>query len=242
MILFEHVSKHYGDKMVLNDISLMIEGEEFVTVIGPSGAGKTTSIKALIGAEKPGTGVILVDGYDITKMSPAVLQYYRRKIGIIFQDYKLLPQKTVYENVAYAMEVCGLNSAEIALRVPEVLEIVGLMEQKDHFPYQLSGGEGQRTAIARALVHNPKLLIADEPTGNLDPENTYAIISLLLKINSAGTTVIIASHDKEMVNLINKRVVSLKNGFMISDKKKGKYEMANKKISPPEFLELHIEN
>lgn len=244
MILFDCVSKQYGAKLVLNNVNLMIEGGEFVTIIGSSGAGKTTLINTLIGAEKIDGGSITVDGYEITSMTPAVLQFYRRKIGIIFQDYKLLPQKTVYENVAFAMEVCGCLNKEMAGRVPEVLDMVGLTAQRNQFPYQLSGGENQRTAIARALVHHPKLLIADEPTGNLDPENTRSIIELLLKINAGGTTVILASHDKEMVNYINRRVVHLEDGLILSDQKKAGYsvDIILESAQTAGVMELHIED
>lgn len=244
MILFDHVCKQYGSKLVLNDINLVIEGQEFVTIIGASGAGKTTLINTLIGAEKIDSGSITVDGYEISQMGPAVLQQYRRNVGMVFQDYKLLPKKTVYENVAFAMEVCGASQAEIDLRVPEVLEIVSLSEQKDQFPYQLSGGENQRTAIARALVHKPKLLLADEPTGNLDPDNTKAIIDLLLAINTEGTTVILASHDKEMVNYIERRVIHLKDGRICSDQKKTGYtiDLVINSVSPKaKVMELHID-
>lgn len=228
MIIFKDVLKKFGKHTVLDNVNFVVEGGEFVSVTGPSGAGKSTIINLLIGADKPNSGMISVDGYEINKMSNSVLQYYRRKIGIVFQDYKLLPNKTVYENIAFAMEVCGFLDNEIKPRVNDLLKIVGLENHHKHFPKQLSGGENQRTALARALIHNPKLIIADEPTGNLDLDNAKEIIELLLKLNAIGVTIILATHDREMVDLINRRVMHLKLGRIISDKKNAGYDLDKK--------------
>lgn len=225
MIVFENVSKKYGKTTVLDSINLKIEPGEFVSIIGPSGAGKSTLVYALIGAEKIQRGKISVDGYVVNTMSDRSMQYFRRKIGVVFQDYKLLSQKNVYENVSFAMEVCGFERSEIKKRVPEVLHIVGLQKQQRQFPRQLSGGEKQRVAIARALVHNPGLIVADEPTGNLDPKTAKEIIDLLLKINGDGTTVILTTHNKELVNFLKRRVITLEDGKVASDKKVGEYSL-----------------
>ncbi len=223
MIIFENVTKKYGQSIVLDKVNLKISPGEFVSVVGPSGAGKSTLIHALIGAETIQHGYISVDKYIINTLKENELQYYRRKIGVVFQDYRLLPQKNVHENVAFAMEVCGYSNHDIQKRVREVLEIVGLLEQKRHFPRQLSGGECQRAAIARALVHNPNLIIADEPTGNLDPHNAKEIIDLLLKINKNGVTVVLATHNPALVDHIHRRVVRLEKGRVVSDKEQSGY-------------------
>lgn len=217
MISFENVSKKYGRTTVLDKLNLQILSGEFVSIIGPSGAGKSTLVYMLMGAEKIDHGNILVDGYTINAMDEREMQFFRRRIGVVFQDYKLLPQKTVYENVAFAMEVCGYEDFEIRKRVPEILEYVGLSEFAKRFPHQLSGGERQRTAIARALVHHPRLIVADEPTGNLDPKTAKEIVGLLLKINRDGITVILTTHNVGLVDLIKKRVIKLVNGKVISD-------------------------
>ncbi|PIR54634.1 cell division ATP-binding protein FtsE [Candidatus Peregrinibacteria bacterium CG10_big_fil_rev_8_21_14_0_10_36_19] len=224
MIIVENVSKKYGKEKVLDDVSFRIDGGEFVSIVGSSGAGKTTLIHALIGAKTIDSGMLNVDNLEIPKLKSSEIQAYRRKIGIVFQDYKLLPQKTVFENVAFALEVNGMTDDFIQKRTVEVLKLVGLETKRNQFPRQLSGGERQRTALARALVHNPELLIADEPTGNLDPENALALAKLLLKINSYGTTVILATHNKEIVNGIKKRVITLDRGKLISDKKNATYK------------------
>jgi cell division transport system ATP-binding protein len=223
MIEFNEVTKKYGKTVVLDNLNLKIEQGEFVSVIGPSGAGKSTLIYALIGAEKIQHGNIIVDGYIVNKMKDKALQYYRRRVGVVFQDYKLLQQKTVYENVAFALEVCGFEKAEIKKRVPAVLAVVGLSKQQKQFPHQLSGGERQRCAIARALVHGPGLVVADEPTGNLDPLTAREIVDLLLKINEEGTTVLLTTHNKDLVNRLKRRVVTLKAGKVVSDKEVGEY-------------------
>jgi cell division transport system ATP-binding protein len=221
MIVFEDVTKKYGNTVVLDKVDLKIEPGEFVSVIGPSGAGKSTLVYALIGAEKINRGKISVDGYVVNKMKDKELQYFRRRVGVVFQDYKLLQQKNVYENVAFAMEVCGFERADIKKRVPEVLETVGLGKKGKQFPHQLSGGERQRTAIARALVHDPGLIVADEPTGNLDPKTAREIVDLLLQINKEGTTVILTTHNTSLVDHINRRVVTLEDGKVKSDRKGG---------------------
>lgn len=224
MIVFENVTKRYGQSKVLDGLTLTIKPGEFVCVVGPSGAGKSTLVHVLIGAEKIQRGKISVDNFQVNEMNDKALQYYRRRVGVVFQDYKLLAQKNVYENVAFAMEVCGNDKAEIKARVPEVLKIVGLGDKAKNFPHQLSGGEKQRAAMARALVHNPKLVVADEPTGNLDPKTARDIVGLLLKINESGVTVILTTHNKPLVDEIKKRVVTLDKGKVVSDKLEGKYE------------------
>lgn len=223
MIVFENVTKKYGKTAVLDKVSLTIENGEFVSLIGPSGAGKSTFVYTLIGAEKIDSGSIMVDGYTVNTMKDRAIQFYRRRIGVVFQDYKLLPQKNVYENVAFALEVCGFEREDIKKRVPEVLDIVGLKGKARQFPHQLSGGERQRVAIARALVHNPGLIVADEPTGNLDPKTALEIIDLLLKINAEGTTILLTTHNKELVDFLKRRVVTLEDGKVANDRKGAGY-------------------
>jgi len=225
MIIVENVTKKYGHTKVLDDISFEIDGGDFVSIVGPSGAGKTTVIHALMGATDISNGKIIMDGVDISKLNPAEVQKYRKRIGIVFQDYKLLPQKTVFENVSFALEVNGYDKSFINHRTTEVLRLTGLEEQRNHFPRQLSGGERQRTAMARALVHAPDLLLADEPTGNLDPNTAMAIAKLLVKINEGGTTVILATHNKDVVNSIKKRVIALDKGRVVSDRKESGYNI-----------------
>lgn len=223
MIEFSHVSKKYGRSKVLDKINLKIQKGEFVTFIGPSGAGKSTLVYSLIGAEPIASGSIKIDGYEVNRLQGRPLQYFRRRIGVVFQDYKLLAQKNVYENVAFALEVCGFDRSDIKKRVKEVLEIVGLSKKQKQFPHQLSGGEKQRTAIARALVHYPSMIVADEPTGNLDPDTAQDIIDLLIKINDSGTTILLTTHNAHLVDSIKKRVVKLDDGKVVSDKKSAGY-------------------
>ncbi|MFH0833950.1 MAG: ATP-binding cassette domain-containing protein [Patescibacteria group bacterium] len=223
MIVFENATKRYGSRVVLDRVNCEIGGGEFVSVVGPSGAGKTTFVNLLTGAIHPTEGTVSVDNYRINELDEISRALYLRKVGVIFQDYKLLPKKTVAENIAFALEVCGDPSHLIRKRVDEVIEIVGLTHRKNAFPAQLSGGECQRTALARALVHEPALIIGDEPTGNLDPDSGAEIIDLLLDINKAGATVILATHDRETVDRVKKRVIRIERGKLVSDLQKGKY-------------------
>lgn len=224
MIYFKNISKIYPPHVVaLDNVNLMIETNEFVSLVGQSGAGKSTLIKLLIGEEPPTMGEVIVGDVSVNTMSSEELPYLRRKIGTVFQDYKLISSKTAYENIAFAMEVVGKSDKEIAEDVPDVLNLVSLKEKAHHFPHQLSGGERQRVAIGRAIVHRPDVLVADEPTGNLDPIHTWEVINLLLKINEIGTTVILASHDNEIINALERRVVILEKGRIIKDDPKGKY-------------------
>jgi len=224
MIIFKNVTKIYpGNVIAVKNINLHIKPKEFVSVVGRSGTGKTTLVKILT-AEEPATkGRIIVGGWDITEIKSSEVPILRRQIGVVFQDFKLLGKKTVFENIAFALQVSGADRKKIKEIVPQVIKIVGLTGKEDRYPIQLSGGEQQRVAIARALVHRPKILVADEPTGNLDSINTREIVDLLLKINEFGTTVVLVSHNREIINSINKRVVALDNGMIISDQKVGKY-------------------
>lgn len=224
MIEFKNVSKHYpGDCSALDRVTFNIKPKEFVSFVGRSGAGKTTLLRLLLKEENPTEGEILVDGKNIVTLKHKEIPFYRRKIGVIFQDFKLLPNKTAYENIAFAMEAAGRLEEEIAEDVPQILSLVELVEKADNFPCQLSGGEKQRVAIGRALVHKPDILMADEPTGNLDPLHTWDIIRLLCRINELGTTVILATHDREIINALSKRVISLDRGRLIRDEENGRY-------------------
>jgi len=223
IIDIRHLSKRYGKVEALNDVNLKVYPGEFVILVGPSGAGKSTLIRQLIREEKPDKGRIYVAGRDITRLTSGELPYYRRNVGIVYQDYKLLPTKNVWENVAYALEVSDVSDEEIKRKVPKVLQAVGLEGRIQAYPSQLSGGEAQRVSIARALVHNPKILIADEPTGNLDPEASQDIADILEKINCQGTVVILATHDRELVDKMRKRVIVMKQGRIVSDQNQGKY-------------------
>ncbi len=231
MITLEKVTKLYPphknktETLVLDEVSFQVEKGEFVCIVGKSGAGKTTLLKLLTREERPTEGKILFDGTDISEIKNRHLYKLRRRIGVIFQDYKLLDSKTVYENIAYGLEVTGAEEEEIKRDVPEVLEIVGLTEQAEQFPEQLSGGEAQRVAIARALIHDPDVILADEPTGDLDPYHSKNIVNLLKKINKSGTTVILATHDKEIVNHLQKRVLTLRNDKIISDVESGRFRL-----------------
>jgi len=226
MMQFKHVTKHYGTKKALDNVSFSIMPREFVSLVGPSGAGKSTLIKLVTCEEYPTFGEITIDGKNIHLINQRYIPYYRRQIGVVYQDFKLLPNKTVYENVAFAMEVSGAPTPVIRKDVLKILELVGLKDKVDSFPRELSGGEAQRVAIARALVFSPRLLIADEPTGNLDPHNAWEIAQLLLKINRMGTTVILATHNRDIVDAIGKRVISLKDGKLMSDRRRGKYRLS----------------
>jgi len=224
MIHLEKVSKSYDRKnQVLQHVSLAVKPGEFVSIVGQSGAGKTTIVRLLIGEEQADSGRVMIGDWDITKISRREVPYLRRQIGVIFQDFKLLPKKTLEENIAFALQVCGDSSAKIKKIVPSVLKIVGLEGKGRRYPHEVSGGEQQRAAIARALVHQPKVLLADEPTGNLDAINADEIINLLLRINRFGTTVILVTHNKEVVNRLDKRVITMDRGHIISDQAHGKY-------------------
>lgn len=224
MIKFQNVTKVYPPNItVLQEISFEVKEGEFISIVGKSGAGKTTLIKMILGLEAPTLGEVFFGGQNVSELNGASLQNVRKKIGGIYQDYKLLPLKTVYENVAYIMEVEGKENVEIETEVPRVLEAVGLLEKINNFPNQLSGGEQQRLAIARAVINHPDIIIADEPTGNLDPYNTYEVMSLLEKINKVGKTIILATHNREIINKLGKRVITIENGRIVRDEVKGKF-------------------
>ena len=227
MIEFKNVSKIYkinGDDCVaLADINLEIKPQEFVSVAGPSGAGKSTLLNLLLGKEKPTEGQVIFNGHDISLFSQDELPAFRRRMGMVFQDFKLLSRRTVAENIAFAMEVVDKTNEEIAEDVPQVLDLVGLADKAGYFPHQLSGGEKQRVSIARALIHRPEVILANEPTGNLDLLNTWDVVRLLLKINELGTIIILATHDREIINNLNKRVITLNKGRVIRDEEQGRY-------------------
>ena len=224
MILFKDTTKIYPRNVVaLENINLKIDRGEFISIVGQSGAGKTTLLKLLTLEERPTRGKIFLDGQDITLLKNSQFPFLRRRIGVVFQDFKLLEKKTVFENIAFAMEVAGFTPDEIKKDVPQILEMVGLRDKEKNFSNELSGGEKQRVSLARALVNGPEILMADEPTGNLDLLNTKDILKLLLKINALGTTVILATHNKDIVNVLNKRVVTLDSGRIILDQPKGRY-------------------
>ncbi|MCU0679809.1 MAG: cell division ATP-binding protein FtsE [Planctomycetes bacterium] len=224
MIKLFNISKSYINGIkVLDDVSLHIRPGEFVSIVGQSGTGKTTLVKVLIGEEKVDEGKVMIGDWDITNIRRNEVPYLRRQIGVIFQDFKLLPRKTLKENVSFALEVCGRSQNKINKIVPSVMKIVGLEEEQNRYPGEVSGGEQQRTAIARALVHQPKILLADEPTGNLDTINAEEIIDLLLRINNFGTTVILVTHNREVVNRLKKRVITMEHGRIVSDREHGKY-------------------
>ena len=224
MIKFDNVTKIYPPEIpVLQDVSFEIKAGEFVSIVGKSGAGKTTLIRLVLGLEIPTTGSVFFKEKNISDVAGPELQELRRKIGCVYQDYKLLPTKTVYENVAYIMEVEGMGDEEIAKKVPVILEMMGLQEKIENFPSELSGGEQQRLAVARALVNNPDVVMADEPTGNLDPYNSYEVIRLLEKINKTGKTVVLLTHDREIVNKLGRRVITIENGKVIRDEPKGRF-------------------
>ena len=225
IIKFDQVTKVYKkDFVALDNVNLSIKEGEFVSIVGPSGAGKSTLLKLIYAEETPTNGTVYVEDESLSSISRRKIPYYRRKIGTVFQDSKLLPHKTVYENVAYALEMSGVPSGQIKEDVPQILAIVGLSNKKDMFPSELSGGEQQKVAMARALIHKPKIILADEPTGNLDPNSSLEILGLLLGINKLGATVIMASHDKDVVNKAGRRVIVLDGGRIIRDEANGKYK------------------
>ena len=224
MIRLKNVSKTYPTGTVgLQNINLHIRPGEFVSIVGQSGTGKTTLAKMLIAEERPSRGQIVIGGWDITDIKSTEISMLRRQIGVVFQDFKLLPKKTVYENVAFALEVCGAESRKIKAIVPQALKIVGLADKGSRYPRQISGGEQQRVVIARALVHRPKIIVADEPTGNLDSLNTREIIDLLKRINDFGTTIALVTHNRDVVNELQRRVITLEGGMIVADQEEGKY-------------------
>lgn len=224
MIQFSNVTKEYGSGLrALNDVSLTVESGEFVFIVGPSGAGKSTLIKLLLKEIEPTSGTLFVDNTDLSQMKRKDIPFYRRGMGVVFQDFRLLPDKTVYENVAFAMEIIEASGKGIRRQVPAVLSMVGLASKANSYPNQLSGGEQQRTALARALVNNPSILIADEPTGNLDSATAAEIMKIMNMINHRGTTVLMATHAKEIVDSMKKRVITFQKGIVVSDKEKGEY-------------------
>lgn len=224
MIQLKNISKTYPPNVhALRGVSFFIHPGEFVSIVGQSGTGKSTIVKLLLAEESPTKGTIEIGGWDITNIHKGDIPLLRRQMGVVFQDFKLLPKKTVFENVAFALQVIGGSNERIADMVPQVLRIVGLHEKHDRYPHQLSGGEQQRVVIARSIVHGPKILIADEPTGNLDAINTHEIVDILRKINEIGTTVVLVTHNKEIVNGLKKRVITLEAGQVVSDQEEGKY-------------------
>lgn len=226
MIYFEKVSKIYSDNTkALDEVTLKVEPNEFVSIVGHSGAGKTTLIKMLLAEEKPNEGNVYFGSTDIHSLNKKKMNKLRRKIGTVFQDFRLLPHKNVYENIAFAMEAAGKTDEEIAADVPHVLELVDLPKKAWNFPHELSGGEQQRVAIARAIVNQPDVIVADEPTGNLDPLNAYDVISILKKINDLGTTVIMTTHNKNIIDEIGKRVITMEDGKIIRDDASGRYSI-----------------
>jgi cell division transport system ATP-binding protein len=225
MIYFDKVTKAYGRSPALEDVTLSIAPREFISIVGHSGAGKTTLLKLLLAEERPTEGTVFYESVDVNELPSSALHHYRRKIGMIFQDFRLIPHKTAYENIAFAMEAAGRNDSEIASDVPYILELVNLADKARHFPGQLSGGEQQRIAIGRAIINQPDLIIADEPTGNLDPINTYEVVEILKKINELGTTILIATHNKGVVDAVGRRVITIDRGRLVRDDAEGQYAL-----------------
>jgi len=224
MIIAENLTKIYDNGAKgLEHLSVRIEDGEFVFVVGSSGSGKTTLVKLLLREITPTDGKLIVNGDDISALTHSQMPYYRRRMGVVFQDFRLLPNKTIYENVAFAMQIVGASNRDIRRSVPSVLALVGLQRKAKSYPDQLSGGEQQRTALARAIVNKPPLLLADEPTGNLDPDTAWDIVTLLEDINDRGTTVVVATHAKDIVDQMKKRVIRLRNGSLVRDIEKGGY-------------------
>ncbi len=235
MIRFEHVTKTYkGSTVALRDITVDIEKGEFVFLVGASGSGKTTFIRLLLREELPDSGQILEAGRSIVELPKWRVPYLRRNIGCVFQDFRLLPNKSVFENVAFALEVIGRPRHVVANQVPQVLDLVGLANKRDNLPNELSGGEQQRVAVARAFVNRPLILLADEPTGNLDPQTSQGIMQLLDRINRTGTTVVVATHDEVLVDKMRRRVIELSNGAMVRDQKRGVYGFDGSGQQPPD--------
>ena len=222
MIYFNNVTKTYKDSVALDDVTLTVTAGEFVSVVGHSGAGKTTLTKMILADDAPTAGTVFFESINIHKLKNKDLTKLRRRIGVVFQDFKLLGNKTAYENIAFAMEAAGKTDEEIANDVPHVLDLVDLRNKIFNFPHQMSGGEQQRLAIARAIINQPELIIADEPTGNLDPVNTHEVVQILKKINDLGTTVILTTHNRGVIDSVAKRVITMENGKIIRDSKNGK--------------------
>jgi cell division transport system ATP-binding protein len=225
MISFDHVSKQYkhGNRPALDDVSFTIDPGEFVFLVGSSGSGKSSLLRLLLKEEKATSGVVKLDGVEVGKLRDRKLPAFRRKLGIVFQDFRLLPTKSVFDNVAFGMQVIGKSRKEIKSRIPEVLELVGLDGKESRLPTQLSGGEQQRVAIARAIVNGPKLLLADEPTGNLDPSTSVGIMKILDRINRTGTTILMATHDVAIVDQMRKRIIQMESGHIARDQERGIY-------------------
>lgn len=225
IIAMDHISKQYATGVeALHDISIRINKGEFVFVVGKSGSGKSTFIKLLLKELDPTDGRLFVGGRQVTHLKRKQISLYRRKIGVVFQDFRLLKNKTVYENIAFAQQIIGMTKREIAINVPIMLEMVDLVDKAQMYPHELSGGEQQRVAIARALVNKPTILLADEPTGNLDPKTAWDIMMLLQEVNKMGTTVVVVTHNNDVVDIMQKRVISLEEGVLVRDEKKGGYE------------------
>src|SRR3989344_3628488 len=223
MIYFDKVTKRYKDMVALEGVTLSIAPKEFVSIVGHSGAGKTTLLKLLLAEESPTEGNVFFESVDVNDLPSSALHHYRRKIGTVFQDFRLIPNKTAYENIAFAMAAAGRTDDEIASDVPHILELVDLSDKATHFPRQLSGGEQQRVAIGRAIINQPDVIVADEPTGNLDPINTYEVVEILKRINELGTTVIITTHNKGVVDAVGKRVITMDRGKIVRDDQHGQY-------------------
>ncbi len=241
MILLDRVSKVYpgDDRPALDEVSLHIEPNEFVFLVGKSGAGKSTLMKMITKEERPDSGKIIIGGIDLDYVKKRHIPEYRRRLGVVFQDFKLLPRRTVYENVAFALEIAGVSSKNIARTVPRVLELVDLLDQAKKFPDQLSGGQKQRVSIARSVARQPKILIADEPTGQLDKLTTDEIIELLKKINDFGTTILVTTHNENIVNSLQKRVITLKDGRVVSDQRNnGIYKLDSAPVTPPSKIKM----
>ena len=227
IIAMDHVSKQYSTGVeALSDVSICIHKGEFVFVVGKSGSGKSTFIKLLLKELNPTEGRIFVGGRQVTNLKRKQVSLYRRKIGVVFQDFRLLKNKTVFENVAFAQEIIGMTKRDIARNVPIMLEMVGLKGKEKMYPHELSGGEQQRVAIARALINQPTILLADEPTGNLDPKTAWDIMMLLEEVNKMGTTVVVVTHNNDVVDVMQKRVINLGDGVLVRDEKKGGYQVA----------------
>lgn len=226
MIYFDKVTKTYnGNGPALEDITLSISPKEFLSIVGHSGAGKTTLLKLLLAEERPTQGSVFFESLNVNDLPSSALHHYRRKIGMVFQDFRLIPNKTAYENIAFAMEAAGRTDEEIKSDVPYILELVNLADKANHFPDQLSGGEKQRIGIGRAIINQPEVVVADEPTGMLDPINTYEVVEILKKINELGTTVIITTHNRGVIDAVGRRVVTIDRGRIVRDDAEGKFVM-----------------